>query len=81
MELVPWQGRWQNERVDYIDLLSVNLLPYMQSMGPEFIFMDDNAPYHWARAVLQWMSNNSLRHMEVCPPQSPDLNPVEHGIF
>ena len=28
--------------IDYIDLLSANLLPYMQSMGPEFIFMDDN---------------------------------------
>ena len=64
--------------VDYIDLLSANLLPYMQSMGPEFIFMDDNAPCHRARAVLQWMSNNSLRRMEVWPPQSPDLNPIEH---
>ena len=61
--------------VDYI-VLSANLLPYMQSMGPEFIFMDDNAPCHRARAVLQWMSNNSLRRM--WPPQSPDLNPIEH---
>ena len=31
---------------DYIDLLSANLLPYMQSMGPEYTFMDDNAPCH-----------------------------------
>ena len=28
----------------YIDLLSANLLPHMQSMGPEYTFMDDNAP-------------------------------------
>ena len=64
--------------VDYIDLLSANLLPYMQSMGPKFIFMDNNAPCHRAHAVSQWMSNNSLRCMEVWPPQSPDLNPIEH---
>ena len=27
-------------RKDYIDLLSANLLPYMQSMGPKYTFMD-----------------------------------------
>lgn len=63
---------------DYIQLLSTSLLPYMQSMGSDYVFMDDNAPCHRARAVRQWMSSNNLKQMEVWPPQSPDLNPIEH---
>ena len=30
----------------YLHLLSRQLLPYEQALGPEFIFMDDNAPYY-----------------------------------
>ena len=63
---------------DYIDLLSSTLLPYMQSMGPEYIFMDDNAPCHRARSVKTWMASHNLNFMELWPPQSPDLNPIEH---
>ena len=63
---------------DYIDLLSSTLLPYMQSMGPEYIFMDDNAPCQWARSVKTWMASHNLNYMELWPPQSPDLNPIEH---
>lgn len=31
-----------------------------------------------SRTVLTWMSSKNLQLMEVWPPQSPDLNPVEH---
>ena len=40
--LAKIEGRMKGK--DYIDLLSANLLPYMQSIGPECTFMDDNAP-------------------------------------
>ena len=63
---------------DYIELLSNSLLPYMRSMGPEYIFMGDNAPCHGAHAVSQWMASKNIKRMEVWPPQSPDLNPIEH---
>ena len=42
--LAKIDGRMKGK--DYIDLLSANLLPYMLSMGPEYIFIDDNAPCH-----------------------------------
>ena len=69
--LAKINGRMKGK--DYIDLLSANLLPYMQSMGPRYTFMDDNAPCHRARVVSQWMFTNDLKCMEVWPPQSPDL--------
>ena len=39
--------------------------------------MDDNAPCHRAHAVIRWMSAKNVRRLEVWPPQSPDLNPIE----
>ena len=63
---------------DYIKMLNTSLVPYMHSMGPNFVFMDDNAPCHRAKSVLNWMMAKNLKRMEVWPPQSPDLNPIEH---
>ena len=74
--LVKIEGRMKGK--DYIDLLSANLFPYMQSIGPECTFMDDNATCHRASVVSQWMYTNNQKRMEVWPPQSPDLNPIEH---
>ena len=55
----------------YISLLRKELLPFMTSLGPEFVFMDDNAPCHRARAVVQWMTQKKLKRLESWPPQSP----------
>jgi len=40
--------------------------------------MDNNAPCHRAKSVINWMSSHNLKRMEVWPPQSPDLNPIEY---
>ena len=61
-----------------LQLLSGHLQPYAQALGPDFIFMDDNAPCHRARKVRTWMTQQQITFMEVWPPQSPDLNPIEH---
>jgi len=74
--LVQVEGRMNADY--YIQLLSTHLRPYAQSLGPNFIFMDDNAPCHRARKVHTWMSSQRITFMEVWPPQSPDLNPIEH---
>ena len=44
----------------YIQLLEAILLPFMSSMGPEFMFMDDNVGFTQKTGV--W------------PPQGSDLN-------
>ena len=38
---------------DYIRLLSRHLLPYMQSMGSRYVFMDNIAPCHRSQAVIR----------------------------
>lgn len=41
------------------------------------VFMQDNAPIHRARTVMDWFEENNVEVME-WPPYSPDLNPIEH---
>lgn len=44
---------------------------------PGMIFMQDNAPIHNAKAVVEWFKERGIPVME-WPPYSPDLNPIEH---
>ncbi len=42
-------------------------------------FQQDNAPCHKAQIISDWFleHDNELTLLK-CPPQSPDLNPIEH---
>jgi hypothetical protein len=42
-----------------------------------YLFMQDNAPCHKAREILDFLEENQVPIM-VWPPQSPDLNPIEN---
>lgn len=46
-------------------------------IGPNFVFLDDNARPHRARVVMEEINNLELTHLPL-PPYSPDLNPIEH---
>ena len=63
---------------DYIDLLEHTLVPFMTTMGPEYVFQDDNAPCHHAKSVSSWLHSKNIKQMDFRPPQSPDLNLIEH---
>ena len=41
------------------------------------VFMQDNAPCHKSRKVMDFMEENNIETME-WPPQSPDMNPIEN---
>ena len=78
VQLQRWKEYKSGRKKDYIKILSRHLLPYMQSMGSSYVFMDDNTPCHRSQAVIRWLKSKGLKRMEVWPPQSPDLNPIEH---
>jgi hypothetical protein len=43
----------------------------------EVIFQHDNAPSHSAKGTKKWLETNDISVLD-WPPQSPDLNPIEH---
>ncbi|GFY19108.1 transposable element Tcb1 transposase [Trichonephila clavipes] len=57
------------------------LLPHVclfrDAIGPDFIFMDDNARPHRALAVEELLESEDITQMD-WPGYSPDLNPIEH---
>lgn len=63
----------------YIDLLKQNLRPSAEKLGlaDRFKFYQDNDPKHSAVNTKLWLLYNCPQIIKT-PPQSPDLNPIEH---
>ena len=63
----------------YLNILKINIKENAQKMGLEndFYFQQDNDPKHTAWVVRMWLLYNAPK-MLVTPPQSPDINPIEH---
>ncbi|GFU65801.1 transposable element Tc1 transposase [Trichonephila clavipes] len=88
--VLVWGGIMLGSRTDLhiFDAGSVNgtrycneiLLPYVRlfrgAMGLQFLFMDDNAPYHRTVAAEQLLESEDIERMD-WPARSPDLNPIE----
>ncbi|GFV06981.1 transposable element Tc3 transposase [Trichonephila clavipes] len=57
------------------------LLPHVclfrGAIGPDFIFMDENARPHRTLAVEELLEREDITRMN-WPAYSPDLNPIEH---
>jgi transposase len=77
-----------NQTVDrnvYIQLLEQNLLSFIDMLHEtgiqNIVFQQDNATPHHARVTRDWLKAAGEHHgftvMEF-PPNSPDLNPIEH---
>ena len=63
----------------YIKLLQDNLGPSVTKLGLEdsYIFTQDNDPKHRAWNTRMYLLHKNINYMET-PPQSPDINPIEH---
>ena len=66
---------------DYLNILGDHVHPMVQALflDGDGIFQDDNVPIHNAQIVNFWYRKHEseIEHME-WPPQSQDLNIVEH---
>ncbi|GFU92488.1 ATP-dependent DNA helicase [Trichonephila clavipes] len=64
----------------YINILKENLKQSAQdlNLGDDFWFQQDNDPKHTTHNVKLWLLYNIKKNQLRSPPQSSDLNPIEH---
>lgn len=58
-------------------ILEQHVRLFRGAMGPEFLYMDDNARPHRANIVHECLQSEDITRMD-WPAYSPDLNPIEH---
>ena len=65
----------------YVDLLANKAIPWLESQcyvfDQDFIYQEDGAPIHTGQ-YAKWYKKTMVEGFDTWPPNSPDLNPIEH---
>lgn len=67
------------DKTVYLNILKENLKKSAEKLNlpSPLTFQHDNDPKHTSHIVRMWLTYNT-KHVLPHPPQSPDLNPIEH---
>ena len=78
--LVTMKGSIDQEA--YVSCLSNHFLPWLQDLNnkhpKDYIFQEDGASCHTGRYATWYKERCQIQGFDFWPPQSPDLNPIEH---
>ena len=74
-QLAAIEGKINSEK--YIEMVKEYIEPELEASEVPLILMQDNAPCHKARTTLDYLLEKNITTLN-WPPQSPDLNPIEH---
>lgn len=81
---------WAKESINtdyYLKIMRSALIPSIKKLHPDgqYIYQQDNAPCHVSHKAKNWFQNRTENRkkapipiMDDWPPQSPDMNPIEH---
>lgn len=82
-----WEGVGYGSKIDgrmdadlYVSILGQELqqsLAYFKKKPEDVIFQQDNDPKHKSKKAMKWLEDSGMEVM-IWPPQSADLNPIEH---
>ncbi len=78
--LVPIEHRL-NTTTAYLSIVADHVHPFMTTVYPssDGYFQQDNAPCHKAQIISDWfLEHGNEFTLLKWPPESPDLNPIEH---
>lgn len=70
---------------EYIEVMQMVVKPWLDVTYPNggYVFQQDSAPGHKAKVTQKWCTENlaGFWPWTMWPPSSPDLNPLDYGIW